>query len=204
MPAGQASALARWQLPDFSAPEAPSEPPPPAPPTAAQLDAIEAAAYEEGYGRGRTEGKIAGAGEAKAQAQRLAALFDHLAKPLAELDAAVESALVALAVQVGRRLAQHELSLEPSRLAAIVGEAVSALATVPRELRVLLNPEDAQLLKDSLPAPPDVAVWRIVADPALSRGDCRIAGESGWIDGTLETRTAMVAQALHIEQGAAQ
>ncbi|MBL6750905.1 MAG: flagellar assembly protein FliH [Nevskia sp.] len=185
-------AVQRWQAPVFGVAAARA----PEPPTAAQLEAIEAAAYEEGFARGRSEGLAAGVAEARAQALRLAALMDHMAQPLAALDAEVEGALTALALQIGRRLALHELATDPARVGAIVNKAIAALVAVPREVRVHLHPEDARLLKDSLVPPAEVGAWRIVPDAVLGRGDCRICGETGWVDATIETRAAGIAQAL--------
>lgn len=182
-------AVQRWELPVFGAAAE-------APPTAAQVDAIEAAAYDEGFARGRAEGRNAGAAEMRAQALRLAALLDHLAQPLAELDAEVEAALVSLALQVGKRLALHELGVDPAKVGAIVNKAIAALVAVPREVQVHLHPDDARLLKDSLTPPPEVSAWRIVADAGLGRGDCRVSGETGWVDATIEARAAGIAQAL--------
>lgn len=187
-----------WQLPVFGEPvaEAPLR-------TAKQIESIEAAAYEEGFARGRAEGLKAGAGEVQAQAQRLRALLDHCAKPLTQLDAEVEAALVELALQAARRLVQGEFELDPSRMAGTVREAIAALAVVPRELRVHLHPEDARLLQDQLAPPPEVAAWRLVPDASLQRGDCRISGETGWIDATLASRTRSMAQTLTAETGLA-
>ena len=143
--------------------------------------------------------KASPAAVARTQAQRLCSLLDHLAQPLAHLDAEVETALVQLALQVGRRLAQHELSLDVDKLGGVVREAIAALTVMPAELRVHLHPEDARLLKDRLTPPPEVNAWRLVPDNSLQRGDCRIAGDTGWVDATLQTRVASIAQSLFNE-----
>jgi flagellar assembly protein FliH len=183
----------RWSLPLFSSG---SEAAKPSPPTAAQIETIEAAAHAEGFAQGHAEGYLAGAAEARAQAQRLRQLLEHCARPLAQLDAEVEAVLTELALQAARRLVQREFEIDPRRMAATVQEALAALVTVPRELRVLLHPDDARLLQDCLERPAEVGAWRIVADPCLARGDCRIAGDSGWVDATLEARVRSMTQAL--------
>jgi flagellar assembly protein FliH len=164
--------------------------------TAAQLDAMERAAYEEGFARGHAEGYAAGAQDARSAAQRLRELLDHCARPLDELDAEVEQALLELALQAARRLVQREYEFDPKLMGAAIHEAVAALATMPRELRVHLHPEDLRLLHDSLERPSELAAWRLVPDPALLRGDCRIASDSGWVDATLATREQSLARAL--------
>jgi flagellar assembly protein FliH len=180
----------RWQMPVFSAP------PPPALPTAAQLDELEEAAHAEGFARGHADGLAAGLAEMREQAQRLRGLLEHCARPLQQLDAEAEAALVELALAAARRFVQHEYEIDAARLAATVHEALAALVAVPREVRVLLHPDDARLLKDTLVRPAEVAAWRIVPDPTLARGDCRVAGDSGWVDATLAARERSLAQAL--------
>ena len=196
---GQPHPVRAWQLPVFGQRVAEAQPP-----TAEQIDSIEAAAYEEGFTRGRGEGLAAGAEEVRMQARRLVTLLDHCAKPLAQLDAEVESALVELALQAARRLVQAEFELDPLRMTGTVREAIGALAAMPRELRVLLHPDDARLLQDALVPPPEVTAWRLVPDASLERGDCRIAGETGWVDATLASRVRSLSQALSVEGGAAQ
>jgi len=181
----------RWEAPPLGQPgaKAPMH-------TAAQLDAMERAAYEEGFARGHADGYAAGALDARNAAQRLRQLLEHCARPLEDLDAEIEQALVELALQAARRLVQREYQFDPQLLAAAVHEAIGALATMPRELRVHLHPEDLRLLHDSLERPPELAAWRLVPDPALLRGDCRIASDSGWVDATLATREQALARAL--------
>ena len=81
-------------------------------------------------------------------------------------------------------------------MAGTIAEAIAALVSVPREVRVHLHPEDAKLLREALSPPPDVVSWRLVPDAALQRGDCRISGETGWVDATLNGRVRSMAQAL--------
>lgn len=195
---GELQQVRPWQLPVFGQKVAEAQPP-----TAQEIESIEAAAYEEGYARGRGEGQAAGREEMRVQAQRLHDLLEHCAKPLARLDAEVEAALVELALQAARRLVQAEFEIDPARMAGSVREAIGALVTVPRELRVLLHPEDLRLLQEVLTPPPEVNAWRLVPDASLERGDCRIAGETGWVDATLATRTRSLAQGLAAETGIA-
>lgn len=188
----------RWQQPVFGESAAPR----PVLHTAAQLDAMERAAFEEGFTRGRAEGLKSGADEVRAMAQRLRALLEHCAKPLDELDCEVETAMVELALRAARRLVQREYQLDPALLANAVREALANLAGAPRELRVHLHPEDLKLLGDKLERPEGVSGWRLLPDHALQRGDCRIEGESGWIDATLATAEQALLRVLGAEREA--
>lgn len=192
--AEQAGGATRWELPSLISR------PPPAPPTAKELEAIQAAAYEEGFARGRNDGYATGygdgAGAAQAQALRLKQLVDHLIQPLAQVDAEVERTLVALTIEMARRLVNQQLQLDPALTAAAVREALDALGAEPRGARVQLNPEDAELVRELLVAPDDEPGWRIVPDATLRRGDCRVLTDSGQVDALLDTREASLARTL--------
>lgn len=177
--------LARWQLPQFDQ----------APPTARRLDEIEKAAYQDGYQRGQAEGYAAGQKAVLAQAQRLQALIEHMARPLAHLDEEVETALVTLASAIAANILRDELSLAPERIVTLVREALASLPPMVRSIRVSVHPDDAALLSGQLPAPHEVKEFEIVADAQLKRGDCRVITESSQIDARLDQRVRVAARA---------
>lgn len=166
--------------------------------SAQHLDELETAAHEEGLARGHAEGYAAGyaAGLQAAQphAVRLQQLLDHLARPLKDLDSEMERALVAMTIEIARRLAHLEIDLDPTRVLHVVREAVSVLGAHPKDLRVHLHPDDVQLLAHHFAA--DHRDWKLVTDRSLERGDCRIHSENAHVDARLDTRHAVIAQKL--------
>lgn len=202
--ADRAGTAERWQVPPLegwgeSAVEE-SDPPP----TAEEIEAIEQTAYEEGlarglsegHGKGYDEGYASGVAKVNEQVQRLREVLEHLSQPLADLDAEVERMLVALSIEVGRRLVNQQLQLDPTLTATTVNEALKSLSGTPRELRVHLAPSDVEVLKDVLTPPADMPKWHLIADPELRPGDCRIVTEGAQIDALLDTRQASIARAL--------
>lgn len=187
-------ATARWEPPVFAAPG-------PCPDdvvlhTAQQLDEMEAAAYQDGFARGQGEGYAAGLQQARNEAARLRELVAHLARPLAQIDEEVERTLVAMTVEVARRLVQQELELDPTRVLGVVREAIGALDGAGRELRVMAHPDDAELIQQHLVAPPEASSLRVIADRSLMRGDCRVSSEFAQVDARLDTRQANLAQSI--------
>lgn len=164
--------------------------------TAQHLDDLESTAHQEGYARGHSEGYAAGLAQARQTGAKLEALLAHLARPLAELDAETERALVALTIEMARRLAHLEMDLDPTRVAQVVREAVSALGGTPREVRVHLHPEDMAAVREALSANDDGSGWKLLADRELNRGDCRIVTDGAQVDARLDTRQAELAQQL--------
>lgn len=193
---GEAVSAALWNLPNFDAFVRQQNPPP----TAQVLEDIETAAHREGqergYAEGHAKGLAAGQAEGRAHVTRLRALLDHMAQPLAELDAKTEQALVALMLELARRLAQQELATDPAKMVGIVRDAVSHLSGPVKTLRVRLHPDDLRAVSEHLDAPTGEDAWVLVPDRQLMQGDCVVESESARVDARLDTRQAQLAQRL--------
>lgn len=163
--------------------------------TAGHLDEIEKAAYEEGFERGRAEGRQAGLRAAQDIAARMDVLLEHLDRPLKDISVETENALVKLAVDVARKLVNEDLQTHPEHVAGAIHQAVAALAATPRELKIHVHPDDVSLLKDLLNLSTDTR-WKLIADANLAHGDCRVITESGQIDARLDTRQSNITNAL--------
>ncbi|MGQ0697954.1 MAG: FliH/SctL family protein [Panacagrimonas sp.] len=188
-----AAQAANWTLPNFDALLRQRNAPPP---SARHLEDLEAEASREGHARGYADGYSQGASAARAEAARLRQLLQHLAAPLAELDAQTEQALVALTLELARRLVQQELSADPAKMLGIVRDAVGHLSQPARGLRVRLHPEDARVVAEHLEADDAGERWSIVADRQLMPGDCLVESDSARVDARLDTRQAQLAQRL--------
>lgn len=148
--------------------------------------------YEAGMARARAEtsARLAALEE---RVKRLDAALSVLARPLAQLDAEIESELAQLALSVGKQLARRELRIEPAQVIAILRESLALLPATAREVRVHLHPDDAATVREHLKAPAVDRAWTIVEDPTLSRGGCVIHSQASRIDARLEARIAAVA-----------
>jgi flagellar assembly protein FliH len=197
------SLVSRDHLPDVHPRPTPA-PDPPEPrtaqrPTIAELEAIGDQARREGYEQGLAEGREAAREQLQRQLQEFRGLCDALARPLAEADAAVERQLAELAMLVARGVLQAELRLHPEHLLNVVRKAIGALPAATARVDIMVHPDSAALLRDGLAEAEDQG-WRIVEDPQLKPGDCRIAGADSRIDGSIETRlSAMIDAALSDE-----
>lgn len=178
-------------------------------PTAAELDEIGRAAWEEGHARGLRDGLEAAAaqtrrlqGELDEKLAQVAALLDSLVQPVGRLDEAVAHQLASLALTVGRHLVRRELRIEPSQVIGILRDTVAMLPAAAQDVRVHLHPEDARLVAAALAAPAGGGAWEIVEDPVLARGGCRITARHSRIDASLDGRiNAAIAHVLGEERG---
>ena len=182
----------RWEPPSVGG-EAKVEPAAPPGPTIYELEEIERQAREEGYAAGLAEGRAAAKKELDDRLARLDAICTAAARPLTELDDAVERELALLATVIARRVVARELQLDPALIERTVREAAAALPSATRELRVWVNPGDMDLLRELGAAEPH---WRFGANPALQRGDCILESERSRLDARVATRLAAVVDAV--------
>lgn len=165
--------------------------------TAGQMEALQEQARQEGFAQGLQEGRAAGTQQIQKQASQLEALFRALQEPFAELDEAVEEQLVQLSLLVARQLVRRELKTTPEQVIAVVREAIAALPVASRELRLLLHPDDIEIVRDALSMQDEADNIKIVSDPVQTRGGCRILTDTSQIDATVESRlNAIVANVL--------
>lgn len=180
-----------WQAPEMAGRSA-------NPVTVEQVEDIQRRAYEEGFAEGRRAGLAAGS-EA---VERLRAVLQALEAPLADLTPELEESLLRLAKALARQLVRRELKEDPAQVVGVVREAVAALPGTARHIRVHLHPEDAALVRELLAPEQGESPWRLVDDPVLARGDCRVETDASRVDAGLEQRlTALIAQALGGERG---
>ena len=211
-----AGATERWQAPEVGAlleepaePEAAAEPAPGEEPPAEaepetstldpeELERLRQEAREEGYQagfeQGREEGQSAGQAAVDQEADRFRQIIDALERPLAELDREVEDQLTRLAVVLAQQLVRRELHQHPDEIIPVIREASSLLPVAEREVRVRVNPEDAQVIRDRLNLEADnEAGWVLEEDPAISPGGCVVRSGKAQVDARLEKRLAELA-----------
>ena len=167
------------------------------PVTARQLEEIQNQAREEGFQQGLREGRDAGLKELQARIRVLEQMLQTLDKPFAQLDEAVEQQLARLAMLVARQLVRRELKTEPEEVIGVVREALGALPVAARNVRLMLHPEDAALVREAMPAGQGEQQMQVVEDPLQTRGGCRVLTDTSQIDASVEARlNAVIAHVL--------
>lgn len=126
-----------------------------------------AASYEDGYARGLEVGRE----EITKATASLSRVIEGFGGAVVELNAEVESALVALAVEMARRVVLHELSLGPEPLLAALRECLRRVPVPRGHLRLRLHPADREMLATAQQELPRKDI-ELLDDPTLSRGGC--------------------------------
>jgi flagellar assembly protein FliH len=192
----QASEIRQWQPPHVrNLDELPVDSPPQML-TAAQLGEIQKAAHAEGFEQGRREGQEFGHREGVEQGRaavadrvrRLDELLDALDKPFERLDQQVEQEIVTLVISMVRQLLRREVKLDPGQVVGVVREALGILPVGARNIRVVLHPEDAELVREAYTLGEHDQKWQIIEDPVIQRGGCRIHTDTSQVDATLDSR----------------
>ena len=175
------------------APAEPEEPPPQiALPTAAEIERIHDEAHAQGYSAGYAEG-MAGARE---NAERIEAMLASLDDAVGNLEQQVADQLLATALEIARQVLRQSLAVKPELILPVVREAVAALHLESGRPALLLNPGDAALIRAQLGESLAHNNWRIIDDPAMTPGGCRVELGESEVDASMETRWKSIVETL--------
>lgn len=197
---------------DLPEPEfVPEEPPAPTL-TVEEIEAIQKQAYNEGFALGKQEGYQAGFVEGskkgydenvhliEARTDQLIAVLESFATPFKHLDDSVEKALADLSVKIARQILHREIELDSGQIIAAVKAAINALPIASQNVKLYLNPEDADLVRFNLGLGETQSAWEIIEDASITRGGCKVDTEISHVDATVENRLNAVLETMFGEE----
>lgn len=154
--------------------------------TAGQIEKIQKQAYEEGFSQGRNDGLQAGQQEIDAQVKALQKIIDFMIEPLKSVDEAVVQQLVDMTTRIAAQVIRRELRTDPGQVVAAVRECMKSLPSGSTEIKLYLHPEDASIIRNAFSIDDHVKAWKIIEEPVMSRGGCRVETQFSKIDATIE------------------
>jgi flagellar assembly protein FliH len=206
LPKEQQSAYQRWELASFGD-ERPSAQQPSAETTkrtaellAKQREEARQQGYAEGLEQGRAAGQEQARVEGKKEAARLKALVDALNEELTRATDTVADDMLNLSLDLAKAMLKTALKVRPELVLPVVSEAIRYLPSVQQPALLVLNPQDAALVRNSMSDELTKAGWRVTEDVQMARGGCRVETASNQIDATLEVRWQRIAEALGKQQ----
>lgn len=169
-------------------------------PTETDWPAEVAAARQTGYQDGYRDGLVALEGfkqsfAAQATAQ-VGTLLQSMDSAFEALESRTAQAVAETAVRIARQVLRSELKLQPGLVARVAGEAVNAVLLSARQITVLVHPQDLPLVAEGAGELLQSRGARLVAEPLIERGGCRIESDLGAVDARIESRWAQAADAL--------
>ncbi len=183
----------RWQLPRVNGARIFSS-------AADELDDIQKKAYDEGFSLGQKEGYEQKVHEIENNAASLFSIIELLAEPLKNIDDDIVNQLAQLSMSVAKQVIRRELHTEEGEIVGIVREAMNALPASTRKITLNIHPDDAELICNAFSlgdeTESDELRWKVVEDPIISRGGCKISSENSTIDATVEGRLNRIINTL--------
>ncbi len=156
--------------------------------------------HQEGHQEGLSKGYEDGLKKGRAQAEKERALLQQLAQnfgqEIANANELISADVLALAFDVAKAMLKTALPAKPELILPVVKETINYLPTVQQPALLILHPADAALVRSQMEQELAAAGWRIVEDPQMERGGCRVETASNQIDATTPTRWQRIATAL--------
>jgi len=157
-------------------------------------------AHAEGYAAGLEEGRAAGLKEGRALAEQereiLRSIADMFGTEVAQANELIASDMLDLSLDLAKAMLKTALKVRPELIVPLVREAIHYLPTLQQPALLYLHPEDAAIVAKTMGDEISTASWRIVEDPHMERGGCRVETASNQIDATTQTRWQRLAAAL--------
>lgn len=148
--------------------------------------------YNQGFNEGSKQGYQQNAQALQEKAANFASLLESLSQPFKVLDAEVEKELAKLAIGIATQIIRREIKLDPGQVIAAVREAINVLPLSSQKIGLRLHPEDAELVCSALSLDEMSPAWKIIEDPLITRGGCKVDTEVSHIDATVENRLAAI------------
>ncbi len=191
----QLTAWQRWELPAFTTSRERVNLP-----TAHELEQIQKQIRDEGYQAGYKEGQQRGYTEGMQQAAKTVKHLEALSLLLQnQVDELVVQELTGLALDVARQVIQQSLKVQPELLLGMVREAVGSLPVFNQAAHVILNPQDAALVREQMGEQLAHSGWKILEDARMGRGNARVETANSEVDASLNARWQRVTAAMGLD-----
>lgn len=178
-------------------------PPPPPPldyPTVEELEGIREearlAGYQDGHAAGHADALAAGKIETDKELEHVRALAGTFSTALHDADQLIANDVLGLALQLAKGMLKNALQVKPELILPIVREAIEYLPVLQQPALLMLNPEDAPVVREGIGEELEKGGWRVIEDPTIQRGGCKVDTASNQIDAQASSRWQRLSHAL--------
>jgi flagellar assembly protein FliH len=152
--------------------------------------------HAEGFEQGRKAGLEAGRTDAAHEIARLRAMSQNFVTEIARVDETVADEMLTLALDLSKAMLKTALKVRPELVLPVVSEAIRYLPSVQQPALLVLNPQDAEIVRAHMADELDKAGWRVTEDVRMEPGGCRVETASNQIDANIDARWQRIAEAL--------
>ena len=195
IPREELSSFESWSFGDVSAGAAPGPaareadaPIDPAELHAQQLRAARQSGYQDGYRDGLVALEGFKQSFASQTTTQVGALVRSVGEQLDALQQEMARALAATATALARQVLRSELAARPECVTQVAEQALDALLLSARHIVLRVHPDDHALVALGSAEALAARGARLVADPLVARGGCRLDSDIGLVDASIDER----------------
>lgn len=160
---------------------------------------LEKEGYEQGYNQGLQDGYEAGREAMADTKERLEQLFQELQSIPRKVFQDYRNWFIETVLAVARQIVQNELSCRPELLIELM-EALLGEAEKDHAMTLYLNPDDIDAIEQNVAkiggSNNRAGALTVKAEPAMSRGGCRLESAMQLLDASIETRFSLIREIL--------
>lgn len=162
------------------------------PPTAKQVEAIQAAAYKEGFQQGIREGQAKGLEETRQIVASLKGLLRELSEEAKRFDDAMISDIGVAIIAIAKQIIRREITISPEHIIDVIRRSIAVLPSVQDPIVIRMNSHDHSKVGNLLDVEFVHSDVRIIADGTITSGGCIIETKSSRVDSTIEARIGVI------------
>jgi len=155
---------------------------------AQQLRAARQSGYQDGYRDGLVALEGFKQSFASQTTTQVGALVRSVGEQLDALQQEMARALAATATALARQVLRSELAARPECVTQVAEQALDALLLSARHIVLRVHPDDHALVALGSAEALAARGARLVADPLVARGGCRLDSDIGLVDASIDER----------------
>jgi flagellar assembly protein FliH len=172
-------------------------------PDSAEQQALLHAARQAGYQEGYRDGLVALDNFKRSvmtqNTAQFGAMMQQFDEQLDALEFDMARSLARVAAAIAQQVVRDELATQPQRVARVAHEAVEAVLMSARHIVVQVNPQDLALVEQGAADAVAARGARLVGDPTIERGGCRVLSDVGTIDARISARWQQASESIGAE-----
>ncbi len=161
-----------------------------------QSTAARASGYQDGYRDGLVALESFKQSFASQVSAQIGAVLHALDQELGALEQNMAASVARVATELARQVVRSELSMRPALVAQVAREAINTVLMSARQISVHVHPDDLPLVASGCEEALLARGARLLPQPSLTRGGCRIESDAGVVDARVAARWAQATHAL--------